>query len=194
MSKEYGPEQQRRLLSYIKKMRDRYPGLSERQMALRADLPNNAIYRIRDGVRPRPATLSKLAEEWGRDATERSNDFRELMGRAGYVVPPDEMRLSEDERKWVQRFRDLDEDQRELAALFFRAYGAGDTIDILARGLITQMGEPSPSAEKAFLEFLEILREVTSLTAEERIALIGEALRRFRSSGSPDDNQERPSG
>ncbi len=177
------------LSDYIEEMRQRYPGLSKRKMCILAGVPDNLIYKISEGLTPRPATLQKLAfngaQETYRTDDEKWEDYAELLKRAGYEVP-ESPHITEEEWEWIKRWRNLTPEQRALANAFFRAYSAGDAMEILMERTTSSSAS---SADEAFTRFLELLGEMTALSPEERTALLADVLGRYRKINTQGDSQ-----
>lgn len=170
-------------------MMARYPGLSMRRMSELAGIAGNTVGKIKnEGHVPKSETLLALAERWGRSDEERKRDYREMMERAGKVMP-EEFHLSSEEKGWVERWRELDPKQREMAQAFFRAYDAGEALNVLTRGL-QPYGSRRPTPAETFREFLDLLEQVGGLSPAECMVLIADALRRVQEKGRPDYSRD----
>jgi hypothetical protein len=71
------------LIDYLRKVMERYPGLSARKMSIDAELANNAVTAILTGkTNPTPYTIEKLVSKWG-----TPEDYMTLMRLAGHLPP-----------------------------------------------------------------------------------------------------------
>ena len=169
-------------------MMTRFPGLSMRRMSELAGVAGNTVGKIKNEAHvPKAETLLALAQRWGRTDEERMRDYRAMMERAGKVMP-EEFHITDDEKEWLKRYRRLSPQQREMAQRFFNAYGAGETIEVLSRGL-RPFNPIRPTPAETFREFLDLLEQVSDLTPGECMVMIAEALRTVQEKGRPDYSQ-----
>jgi hypothetical protein len=92
------------LIDYLRKMMERYPGLSARKMSLDAELANNVVTLILGGkTNPTPYTIKKLTDKWG-----TPDDYLTMMRLAGHLPPKsdnDKLDITADEWQGMNLIR-----------------------------------------------------------------------------------------
>lgn len=82
-------------------------GKSPSAVAVEIGLTKPTVHRWKNGSTPTDATIRRVAEYFG-----VSTDY--LLGNENKKITPDEPELTEGEREWVELFRQLSDDQRQM--------------------------------------------------------------------------------
>jgi hypothetical protein len=147
------------LIDYLRKMMERYPGLSARKMSIDAELANNAVTAILTGkTNPTPYTIEKLVSKWG-----TPEDYMTLMRLAGHLPPEsdnDDLDIAADELQGINLIREA-KGKKKLTAAHFRPVHQPTTDDLLAevRARLAAIRARRPDIPADLIELLEKARD-----------------------------------